>query len=112
MKLRSIAGLFAPICVLSLATPVRAQQVPRLEILVEAGEHDRVNVPIRVRTGIKRSEINSISGIVSLAGENRKDSELGHFAKPGLRDAGVPDDEIVLHFILPSLKAGTKKVFK
>ncbi|HEY2759899.1 MAG TPA: DUF6807 family protein, partial [Pirellulales bacterium] len=93
-----------------LLASARADQTIKFQ--VDAGDHDRVNTPIRfsiaVPSALKDAQLATVQDDAgnNLVGQLTAPSLL---AKPSEAPAGSLDRE--LHFILPELKAGQSKTF-
>ena len=98
---------FTALAVLVFATLplLRAAELKSLDVSVEAGKFDRVNVPVRVAidvpAGAKSATLKDASG----------KTIPGQITAPSLLSTAAPDSRELV-FILPSLKAGESATFK
>src|SRR5262249_28393292 len=103
MKRRGMPALFV---VLLLAIPCKAQ-VHRFEVTVAAGKHDYKWVPVRVPITVPEA----VQGVWYAKLEGKDLVLHGQVSNPGIltqqRKAAADGRTRELHFILPSLKAGT-----
>lgn len=87
---------------LSCMFPASAAEGRRYEVTIDAGKHDRTNVPICFAVDAAKQ----LGTNVAIVGD---DSIVGQLTAPGVD--GQPDGGEV-HFILPSLQAGEKRTYR
>jgi hypothetical protein len=115
----SMQILFASsVVVLHLAAAHTEAAATKVEVTVEAGEHDRANVPIKADVQLPAALKDA--KLAQQVGGPKDGAILAQLTKPGLLSkAAVPKkgdpekDSIAreLHFILPQLKRGQSKTF-
>jgi hypothetical protein len=99
------------IVVLCLAARTQAE-TKTYELTIAAGDQDRVNVPVSVRLGLPASLGKAPSASVETADGKKLPAQVTGLS---LLASPPPTGNLVtreLHFVLPSLKAGSSAIFK